>query len=219
MRSKSASFVLAGVIALVWAFAVPAWAGDDPRSKETPDQRFEKLLAAAMKAPETANWRALREAFSRTTHYQPYSIDVTMKLREIAQSIGRAETKESEAALVALLERERFMRLDTLAMLVRLYEQMEQPQKAEKYQKVLDGILGVLKYPDEGTSFEKPITVLFIDEESFVTAGMPVKKQSLVVRKGHRFDVLEVEADGDKPLTKVHFNIDLLRNAPSILGE
>jgi hypothetical protein len=213
MKSRYTGFVLIGVISLAWASAATAWAGDDPKSKETPDQRFEKLLAAAVKAPEKTNWRELREAFSRTTHYQPYSIDVTMKLREIAQSIGRGETQKSETALLELLERERFMRLDTLAMLVMLYEKTAQPKKAEKYQKLLDGIIGVLKYPEEGTSFEKPITVLFIDEEYFVTADMPTKQQSLVVHKGHRFDVLETEADGDKPVKKVYFSIDLLRNA------
>jgi hypothetical protein len=219
MKSRSTGWVLAGVASLLWTSALTARAGDDPRSQETPDQRFETLLAAALKAPEKAKWRELREAFSRTTHYQPYSIDADVKLREIAKSIDRGDTKGSEAALLALLERERFMRLDTLAMLVRLYKKTEQPRKAEKYQKLIDGIRGVLKYPDEGTSFEKPITVLFIDEEYFVTAGMPVKQQRLVAHEGHRFDLLEVEADGDKPAKTIYFNIDLLGNARSILGE
>ena len=193
-------------------------ASDDSNDKETPDQRFEKLLAAAMKAPEKANWKELREAFSRTTHYHPYNIDVTEKLRKIAQSIGRGQTKESESALLGLLERERFMRLDTLAMLVMLYEKTDQPKKAEKYKKLLDGILGVLKDAEAGTGFEKPIQILFIEEEYLVTFNMPVRKQSLVVKDGHRFDVLEIESDGDKPAKQVYFDIDLTRNARSILG-
>jgi Domain of unknown function (DUF4919) len=218
MSSSHVRFVLVGVASVVWASTVSAWASDDSKDKEMPDQRFEKLLAAAMKAPEKANWKELREAFSRTTHYHPYSIDVTEKLREVAQSIGRGQTKEGEAVLLGLLERERFMRLDTLAMLVMLYEKTDQPKKAEKYKKLLDGILEVLKFPEAGTSFEKPIQVLFIEEEYLVTFNMPVGKQRLVVKDGHRFDVLELEADGDKPAKQVYFDIDLIQNARSILG-
>jgi hypothetical protein len=213
MKTQSAAFVLLGVgyFALVSGMAVGAQ--DEPKGKESPDARFEKLLDAAMKAPEKANWRELREAFSRTTHYQPYSIDVTQKLEEIAGSLGRGETKESEAALLKLIEQERFMRIDTLAMLVRLYEKSGEPEKAERYKKVMDGILGVLKYPDEGTSFDKPIHVLFIQEEYLVATNLPIKKQALVIKNGHQYDVLELKTEGDESGKKIYFNVDLTRNA------
>jgi hypothetical protein len=216
MKSHPVAFVLVGVACLVWITEVVAGATDEPKGKESPDARFEKLLDGAMKAPEKANWRELREAFSRTTHYQPYSIDATQKLEEIAGSIGRVETKESEAALLKLLEQERFMRLDTLGMMLRLYEKTGEPEKAKKYEKMLEGILGVLKYPKEGTSFENPIQVLFIQEEYLVAVNMPVKKQALVVKNGHRYDVLEIKAQGDEPGKKLYFNIDLLGNTRSI---
>ena len=157
---------------------------DDPKTKQTPDQRFEKLLADAMNAPEKADWKSLREAFSRTTHYHPYSIEVDEKLKEIAKSIGRGETKESEAALLKLIEQDRFMRFDTLAMLLMLYERTDLPEKAEKYKKLLDSILKVLEYPKAGTSFENPIPILFIQEEYLVTTNMPIKGQSSTSTKG-----------------------------------
>ncbi len=216
MRSHPVAFVLVGVACLAWVPDTAVGATDEPKGKESPDVRFEKLLDGAMKAPEKANWRELREAFSRTTHYQPYSIDVTQKLEKIAGSIGRGETKASEAALLKLVEQERFMRLDTLGMMLRLYEKTGEPGKAEKYEKILEGILGVLKYPKEGTSFENPIQVLFIDEEYIVAVNMPVKKQALVVKNGHRYDLLEIKAQGDEPGKKLYFNIDLLGNARSI---
>ncbi len=216
MKSCPVAFVLVGVACLAWIPDMAVGATDEPKGKGSPDVRFEKLLDGAMKAPEKANWRELREAFSRTTHYQPYSIDVTQKLKEIAGSIGRGETKESEAALLKLLEQERFMRLDSLGMMLRLYEKTGEPKKAEKYEKLLEGILGVLKYPEEGTSFEKPIQVLFIQEEYLVTFNMPLKKQALVVNNGHRYDVLEIKAQGDEPGKKIYFSVNLLQNARSI---
>jgi hypothetical protein len=46
---------------------------------------------------------------------------------------------------------------------------------------------------------------------------MPIKGQGLAINKGHRFDVFELEADGDQPGKNVYFNIDLIQNAKSIL--
>ena len=192
---------------------------DDIKDKRTLDQRFEKLLADAMKAPEKAGWKPLREAFSRTSHYHPYSIEVDEKLKEIAKAIGRGELKESEAALTKLVERDRFMRFDSMAMLMMLYEKMGQPEKAEKYKKLLDRILEILTYPKNGTSFENPIQILFVQEEYLVTTNMPIKGQGLAINKGHRFDVFELEADGDQPGKNVYFNIDLIQNAKRILYE
>ncbi len=219
MKSKSVRLVLVSAVFLAWTFAVTATALDDPKNNVTPDQIFEKRFADVMKAPEKADWKSIREAFSKTTHYQPYSIEVHEKLTKIRASIGRGETKESEAALLKLLERERFMRFDTLAMLMMLYEQTHEAEKATKYKKLLDGILEVLKYPRAGTSFENPIQILFIEEEYLVTINMPTKGQGLAINKGHRFDVFELKADDDEQGEKVYFNIDLLRNAKSILDK
>jgi len=196
------------------ATATRGFAADDT-PKETADQRFEKLQAEAMKEPEKADWKALREAFAETSQYQPYSIEVDEKLKGIAKAIGRGETRESEAALLKLLERDRHMRFDTVAMLMMLYQRTDQPEKAEKYKKILDGILGVLKFPKAGTSFANPIEVLFIQEEYLVTTNMPIAGRETVGHDGHRFDVFEIEADGDKPAWKVFFNIDLPRKALS----
>lgn len=219
MKSNFVGLVIVCVLCLAWTLAVLARGMDDTKGKETPDERFEKLLADAMNAPEKADWKSIREAFSRTTHYHPYSIEVDEKLKEIAKSIGRGETKETEAALLKLIERERFMRFDSLAMLMLLYEKTHQPEKAGKYKKMLDSILEVLKCPKAGTSFENPIPVLFIQEEYLVTTNMPIKGRGLAVSKGHRFDVFEVGAVGDQHEKKVYFNIDLTRNAKSILDE
>ncbi len=218
MRSRHVCSVLLGIASVAWAFAMSGMAADEPRDKETPDQRFEKLLTAARKAPEKANWKELRAAFSKTTHYHPHSMEVTRKLEEIARSIGRGETKESETVLVGLVERERFMRLDSLAMLMMLYEKTGQTKKAEEYKKLVNGILGVLQEPEAGKSFKKPIQILFIQEEYFVTFQMPLKEQGLVIQEGHWFDVLEMKTEGDKPARKFYFDVNLTRNARSILG-
>ncbi len=215
MARKSLPFIAVCLLIVGSRAAIaPVFAADDP-PKEAADRRFEGLLAQAMNAPEKADWKALRTAFAGTTRYEPYSMEVDERLKEIAKAIGRGETKESEAALLKLVEKERFMRFDAVAMLMMLYQKIDRPEKAEKYAKILDGILGVLKYPEAGTSFEEPIEILFIQEEYLVTTNMPIAGRGSVAHDGHRFDVFQVEADGDKAARKVYFNIDLPRKALS----
>jgi hypothetical protein len=184
-------------------------------AQETSDQRYERLLAVALKEPDKANWKELRRAFSKTSHYDPYNIDVDEKLKEVAQSIGRGEFQKSEKELLKLVDHDRYMRFDSVAMLMMLYDKMEQPEESKKYRKIIDGILGVLEYPKAGVSIENPIEVLFVQEEYLVATNMHIKEQALLSKDGHRYDVLTTEAVGDKPERKLYFNIDLLRN-PSL---
>jgi hypothetical protein len=200
-----------GVLALMLPGMVP----DDPptKEKESPDQKFEKLLAEAHKAPEKADWKALRRAFAETTHYHPYDVTVSEELRKIAKAIGRGEFEPSEAALLKLLDQERSMRLDTLAMTMMLYDKSNQPEKAAKYRKLIDPIFKILFDPKAGGSFEEPIEVLFIEEEYLVTAKMRAKRRGLMSHEGHRFDVFAIEAQGDKPAHDLHFSVDLPQNS------
>jgi hypothetical protein len=204
MNSKRVGHSL-GLLAVMLVGMAP----DDPPAKENPDQKFEKLLAEAHKDPETADWKALRRAFAETSHYQPYDIKVTQELRQISKAIGRGEFESSEAALLKLLERERFMRLDTLAMMMMLCDQTKQVEKESKYRKLVEPILKVLQDPKAGGSFDRAIEVLFIEEEYLVTVRMPAKRRGLMAHEGHRFDVFAIEAQDDEPAHDLYFNVDL----------
>jgi hypothetical protein len=200
----------------VFSFTVFAWAFSgitgialETRAEDTPDQRFEKLLAVALKDPEKAKWKELRRAFADTGFYHPYDNDVVEKLREISESIGSGKLKESETALLKLVEQDRFMRFDSLAMLMKLYDKMDQPEKVKKYKSLVDGLTSPLEYPKAGVSFENPIEVLFIQEENLVAEGMQVILQGSLVKNGHHYDILTVTVEGDKPDRQIYFNIDL----------
>jgi hypothetical protein len=107
------------------------------------------------------------------------------------------------------------MRFDSMAMLMMLYDKMDEPAKAKQYKQLIEGILGVLEYPKAGVSLENPIEVLFIQEEYLVTTKMPIKGQALFITDGHRYDVFTIKAEGDKAELYVYFNIDLLANGIS----
>lgn len=214
--SGSPLFVTLTVVALAWQGPGLTRTAS---AQEPPDRLFEKLLAVAMKDSERANWKELRRAFARTPRYHPYRIDVDEKLKEIARSIGRGELKESETALLDLVERGRYMRIDSLAMLMMLYDRMEQPEKSKKYRKFIDGILGVLEYPKSGASLENPIEVLFVQEEYLVTTNMPIKGRGSSLKNGHFYDIFTLKAKDGGAERQVFFNTDLLRNAgPNAAG-
>ena len=119
--------------------------------------------------------------------------------------------KAAEAALIKLLERERFMRMEGHAMALALYERMGDSEKARKHRDFLERLSSALFVPGHGTSFEKPFEVLFIEEEYTVLGamGLKMKQQGLSERDGHRFDVLTTHAKRGEPERQFYFNIDM----------
>lgn len=107
------------------------------------------------------------------------------------------------------------MRLDALAMAVALYEKMGEKDKARKHRELLQGLAETVFVRERGMSFEKPIEVLFIDEEYLVvrSLGLQHKGQSLREKDGHHFDVLTLESGEGQPDREIYFNIDMPFNA------
>jgi hypothetical protein len=188
----------------------PKTPGGRPAQK-TPEERFETLLAAATKDPSKAVWSALRRAFAQTRHYRPYNVEWRNELAKVGKDLADGNLKAAEPALARLLERERFMRLDALAMAVALYQKAGETDKARQHRDLLEGVAGSLFAPEGGMSIEKPIVVLFIDEEYLVlrTLGLRHSEQALREQDGHRFDVFTIPARGDQRGREVFFNIDM----------
>ncbi len=212
MTTFRLSIPLTGFLIAAWSATVPtATAGDDAAARKSPDQHFEALLAAAQKEPAKADWKALRHAFAETSRYEPYGGSWREDLAKVRKDMRDGNMKAAEAALVKLLERERFMRLDGEAMAVALYEKMGETDKARKHREFLDGLSSSVFVAGHGTSFEKPIEVLYIEEEYTVLAslGLKMKQQSLSERDGHRFDVITTQAKGAEPERAFYFNIDM----------
>jgi hypothetical protein len=212
MDTQRVLLVLACLAATGWngqAFSRPPTGG--PAAQKSPDRKFEELLAKAQKEPAKADWKRLRSAFAATTHYHPYNSEWTKELAKVGKELHEGEPKKAEAMLVKLLERERFMRLDGHAMAIAVYEKLGDSENARKHRAFLEGISTALFIPGTGKSFDKPIEVLFVDEEYLFlgSLGLKMKQQGLSEHNGHKFDVLTTEAKGDQPALDFYFNIDL----------
>jgi Domain of unknown function (DUF4919) len=206
------SIALAGFLIAAWSTTPNiALAGDDDEASKALDQKFEKLLAAAQKDPKKADWKALRHAFAETSHYQPYNATWRQDISNVAKNLHDGKVKEAEARLIKLLESERFMRVDAHAVALAVYEKLGDSEKARKHKEFLEGLSAAIFVPGHGTSFAKPIEVLFVEEEYTVLGAMgcKMKQQALSERDGHRFDVLTTQAKPGAPERQLFFNIDM----------
>jgi Domain of unknown function (DUF4919) len=206
------SIPLIGLLIAGWSTTLPfVLADDETAASKALDQKFEALLVAAQKDPQKADWKALRHAFSETSHYEPYNISWRKDILKVGKDIWEGNVKAAEAALVKLLERERFMRIDGHAMALALYEKTGDSDKARKHRDFLEGLSSVVFVPGHGTSFEKPIEVLFVDEEYALIGamGLKIKDQALTERGGHHFDVLTTGPKAGEPERQFYFNIDM----------
>lgn len=196
------------------ATAATARAQDAP-PPEKADARFDSMLAEAKKDPEKADWRALRVAFSGTSRYQPYNVRWRDELNAVRKQIQEEKYKEAEAALDKLMDREGFMRLDGHGVATVLYSRSGQKDKLELHSRFAQGIASTLFVPESGLTIEKPVVVLYIDEEYLFLDALKFKRKRQALREegGHWFDVMETEPrDGEGGQT-FFFNIDMPHKA------
>ncbi|MDG3007825.1 hypothetical protein [Paludisphaera mucosa] len=178
---------------------------------EDVEQRFDGLLAAAKRDPEKADWVRLRRSFAETKRYRPYHREWKEELVKIGVALDGEDPKAAEAALDKLMEREGCMRIDAHALAASHYAKTGQEEKNAFHTRCVEGIAGTLFVPGTGKSFEKPIEVLFIEEEYLFLGSLELKaeRQGLAVHEGRRFDVFEIEAKGGGGPVKYYFNVDL----------
>ncbi|MDR3618527.1 MAG: DUF4919 domain-containing protein [Paludisphaera borealis] len=185
-------------------------AAQEPPAKDA-DKEFDKMLSAAKETPEKADWVKLRHAFTKTTRYQPYNSKWREELNKLRTELKGKDPKAAEAALDKLIEREGFMRLDALGLAAAHYGKTGQKEKETLYVQFARGVASTIYVPGTGMSIEKPIEVLFIEEEYgfFNSLELKAKRQGLIAHEGHKLDVFEAEANGGGEPTKFYFNVDL----------
>ncbi|MDB5350333.1 MAG: hypothetical protein JWN86_1580 [Planctomycetota bacterium] len=185
----------------------------DASSSEKAEKTFATMLATAKQDPEKADWKALRHGFTETKAYKPYNGEWRKELAAVRGQVQRGETKEAEAALDKLMIREGFMRLDAHGLATVLYAKTGQKEKLDLHSKFARGIASTLYVPGTGQSIEKPIEVLFVDEEYLFLDSLKLKraKQGLHNHEGHWIDVLETEPKNGGEGEKFYFNVDLPR--------
>jgi hypothetical protein len=216
MTNFRLSLALAGILIAAGsntpasAQATPKTTQEDEAVKER-DRKFDTLLAAALKEPKKADWKAVRRAYSQTSHYSPYSSSWREDAGKVVENMKEGKLKEAEAGLSKLMASEYSMRIDGHAMAAAIYEKMGDSEKARKHKEIFEALSFTVFPPGDGMTVDKPIEVLFIEEEytALGMMGLRVKRQALTARDGHNLDVLTTEAKPGQPERVLYFNIDM----------
>lgn len=209
-RSGLSASIVSLLVITLGLPASPLVAGEITPAQKKADQRFADLLASAKKDRTKTDWKVLRNAFAESSHYNPDSFMWREEIDRLEDTIEKGDDKKTAAMFGMLLERDGFMRLDALVLAVKFYEKAGQKEKARVCREFVEGLTSAILIPGAGFAVEKPIEVLFIEEEYFVlqTLKVKVKQQSLVERDGHRFDVFTPQPQEGRPLRMLYFNID-----------
>jgi hypothetical protein len=208
------SLALAGILIAAGSTA-PASAqtkgNNDEEAVKERDRKFDTLLAAALKEPKKADWKAVRRAFSQTSHYAPYASSWREDAGKVVKNMKDGKFKEAEAGLSKLMESEHSMRIDGHAMAAAIYEKLGDSEKAGKHKEIFEALTFTVFPRGDGLTVDKPFEVLYVEEEYTALGfmGLRVKQQALTERNGHKYDVITTHAKAGQPELVLYFNIDL----------
>ncbi len=172
---------------------------------------YEHLLTAAKRNPHTADFLALRLAYTHSTHFNPYmnAIHAPGHLRAAMQQGGYEQINE---AIHKVLQID-YLDIETHILAHNFYLQSGQTAKAEYHAHFGSGLLKSIMSSD-GRSFENAFYVLSIREEYAVMGflGLPVHMQRKADHNDSHYDILTTRHPKTGEDLDLYFNIDLMRS-------
>lgn len=201
------------LVLVCWSYSLAT--ADGPALADD-EARFQALLAEAKKHPETADWKALRLAFTKTRAYQPYSTGEPIDKAPVEQELKNGERAAALHALDRVLEGH-WVDPSVHEYAAEVCERIDEPVRARLHEtfmtRILDTIFGTGDDQRDGRSFDEAWPVLTIGEEYLILDAFDLKDgdQALIEKDGHFYDVhIFKDAANGQPL-EIYFNVDLPR--------
>jgi hypothetical protein len=167
---------------------------------------YGELLSNAKEHPESADYTALRMAFTETDAYDPYTLD-----KSLANVMKEDQLEEAVETLAKSLDRN-YVNIQTHITAVHLYRRLDVQPKIVYHQTWISGLIKSIFESGDGMTFDTAFVVIDTGEEYslFGVLTALLRKQSLVEHNGHQFDVMNVvRRDQPKEMT-LYFNIDIM---------
>jgi len=174
------------------------------------DSEYYELIKSLEKEPENFDYQRLREVYSRTSLYDPYSSQTASFKRDMFTAFENRDYESGAEMAQAILDKN-YLDMDAHMAMSRFYGKEAENEKADFHIKVMSRLLQAIKDSGDGRSKETAIYVLSTEEEYFVTAylGGRVISQELQGDDHHRYDVLTMEIGPDNRQEQIYFNIDI----------
>ena len=198
-----------GTIALTFLVCPRAQADDKA------DADFATLYADAWKTPDKADMTKLRQAFTETSKYQPYSLDRDEKAG-VEKALSKGDVPGAIAAMNVVLEKKP-LNFEHHAFAAFLHMKAGDKDLEAKHKAMTVAIMKSMLEGHDGKTFATSIPVIDVGEEYMILRSMKAKTkgQSLRTHEGHFFDVHAIADPETGKDREVFFNIDTPHNALS----
>jgi len=171
-------------------------------------ETYEALVARAKEGDAALDYRALREAYAQSAHYQPEGGDYDEPRTAMLDAFN---AKECAKALIAADKVLNAIFIDIASHLVsgRCLEAAGDAAKAEFHRTIARGLMASILASGSGKTPKTAFVVVTIGEEYDVLTALRLKPalQSLVQADGHSYDKQDVKSATGEAAT-VYFQID-----------
>ncbi|MCS6870151.1 MAG: DUF4919 domain-containing protein [Anaerolineae bacterium] len=171
---------------------------------------YAQLLAIALNDIRQADFTALRAAYTRTAHYNPYRSGATdAGLIELM----RAENWSAAAARCERLIAEDYLHAPLHLTMSYIYQQLEDEERAAWHLAFARGLIGSLLSSGDGRSPETAFKVITVREEYEMLRALSLESlgQRLIAENDRYYDVLTVR-DANGAEGEIFFEVtDIIR--------
>ena len=176
-----------------------------PKKAETYDQ----ILKWVKAQEKDVDFTEFRMAYAKSDLYNPYEQNLKLK-KEIGETIKKKEYKKAIKLSNEILEKN-YVDIEAHMFCLVAYKELDNKSKYEYHGYVLDGLIGSIIKSGNGDSPETAFVVICVREEYIILdiLGYKVLKQSLIEKKGHKYDAMGVEEIKTKKKTTIYFNVDI----------
>ena len=170
-------------------------------------ETYEALLARAKSGDPTLDYRALRDAYAASPHYQPYGGDTDDARTTMIKSFNAQDCATALPAADKVLDA-----IYITAHLVngRCFEMAGDNPKADFHRAIAHGLMDSIVASGDGKTEKTAFLVVTINEEYDVLSALRWRLvgQALINDDGHAFDKMEVKSATSAETATLYFQID-----------
>jgi hypothetical protein len=175
--------------------------------EEAPD--YDTLVAAVKSGQDDIDYGILREAYARSSNYDPYGVKMPPSARDLF-SVANAGNCQKAVVIAESVLRVNFTYYDAHLILAACSKKLGNDVRERQEHKIAIGLMKSILASGDGKSPETAFAVVSIAEEYNTLRILKLRelKQALVNHEGHAYDLFEARRDGsDVPVT-LYFRID-----------
>jgi hypothetical protein len=170
---------------------------------------YDQLLAK-LKAGDTGiDYKALRISYTETKEYSSFGVDPEERSK-LFKALDEKKYKEAIALAEGILKTN-YVEMNAHFVSFVAYRELGDAKKSQYHTAVFSGLINSILNGADGKGAKTAYVVICVPEEYVIVNYLNYRRggQALAEEDGHRFDILSVTDDRNKPV-KLYFNIDIV---------